>query len=83
MKHIAWLLPLIAPVVRAVPATDGQVLLSGFSDLADQVVESVGQVLHRVDEKVETWMHDGRDFIKQSGMTCQLLLSSIGRSCAE
>jgi hypothetical protein len=76
MKHLAWLLPLVAPVARAVPANDAQVLLSqlgvGYSDFADQVVEQVGQVLHNANEKVETWMQDGRDYIKQSGLTCEL-----------
>jgi hypothetical protein len=76
MKHLAWLLPLAASVARAVPANDAQVLLSqlgvGYSDFADQVVEQVGQVLHNANEKVETWMQDGRDYIKQSGLTCEL-----------
>jgi hypothetical protein len=76
MKNLAWLLPLVASVARAVPANDAQVLLSqlgvGYSDFADQVVEQVGQVLHNANEKVETWMQDGRDYIKQSGLTCEL-----------
>jgi hypothetical protein len=80
MRGLA-LLPLLAiPAARAVPANELQVLLSelgtGYNDIASlvagKVAEGVAQVLNGAEEKLDTWMHDGQEFIKQGGLTCEL-----------
>jgi hypothetical protein len=78
MRGFALLPLLAATAVQAVPANDVQTILSelgaGYNDLASviagKVAEGVAQVLKGVEEKSDSWLHEG-EFIKQSGLTCE------------
>jgi len=75
---VAALLPLLSVSVFASPA---QTVLNGVSQYSaadffgglDRVLHGTEKVFENVGEKVEQWAHDGKEFIKQSGVTYELV----------
>lgn len=77
IMKVAALLPLLSISVFASPA---QTVLDGVSQYSaadlfgglDRVLHGAEKVFENAGEKIEQWAHDGKDFIKQSGVTCEL-----------
>jgi cathepsin A (carboxypeptidase C) len=79
MKFVS-LLPFLAIPALASPAFDSQIIFDdishpseAFGDIASGVTEvlhDAENILGNIGDKVEQWVHNGRDFIKQHGHTC-------------
>jgi hypothetical protein len=57
------------------PANDAQVILGETAALVDTLrgglVSTEGNLIHNVDEdKVETWVEEDREYVKQNGLVC-------------
>lgn len=88
MRALALLPLLSLPTTWAVPASELQTILneigdlaefSGVNDLFGDITKGVGQVAKQADklfhdgqEKVEKWAEEGKEFVKQNGLTCVL-----------
>jgi len=81
---VLTLLPFILPGMLAAPAGEEQTSLSdiiGYSDLTGGIfgkfVKAVEHIVHSgekvVEEKVEQWFEDGKEFIKQDGLVYELV----------
>ena len=79
MRAFALIPLLFIPATWAVPASDLQAVLAEVGDLSGGVfggiakgIEQVaGGVFNKATEKVEQWVHDGKEFIKQDGLVCE------------
>lgn len=79
--RIIHLLPFILPAALAIPApaSQAQTLLSVYSDLAafllGNIAEGVRHFVHgpeqEVEKKVEHWVEDGRQFVRQNEIICK------------
>ncbi|KAG2138521.1 Alpha/Beta hydrolase protein [Suillus clintonianus] len=79
MKKVLSLLPLalVIPAIVAAPAEDTQVVLggtnhvqSGFFPTQDAVLEGI---IDKGKEQVHQWFEDGKQYIKQHGLTYELI----------
>jgi hypothetical protein len=61
------------------PASDAQIVLGETAALVDTLrgglVSTEGNVIHKVEnvsyeDKVETWVEEDRDYVKQNGLVC-------------
>ena len=68
------LLPLLtllaSTAVLAVP-TGEQVVLDDLSRVAKDWQHAAEDVFHKGEQRVQKWVQDGREFIKQHDMTCE------------
>ncbi|KZT27650.1 serine carboxypeptidase [Neolentinus lepideus HHB14362 ss-1] len=81
----------LVPFVAAVPASETQLILediTGYADLAssvfggiakgiDYAVEEVEKAIFKGDERVEKWIHNGREYIKQHDFTYELVTNPL------
>ena len=79
MKAFTLIPLLFIPASWAVPTSNLQTILSEVGDLSGGVfggiakgIEHVAEdVFNRGKEKVEQWVQDGREFVKQNGLVCE------------
>lgn len=75
---VAILIPLLAAYVSASPALDAQTVLGGITKQSsgnlfglDGVLHGADKIFDKVHDKVEQWAHEGKEFVKQNGLTCE------------
>lgn len=76
---VTTLIPLLAAYVSASPAFDAQIVLSDLTSQSsgnlfgglDGIFNGADKVFDKVHDKVEQWAHEGKEFIKQNGLTCE------------
>lgn len=78
MKKVLSLLPLvlIIPAILAAPAEDAQVVLGGTSHVQNSpfhLPDAVEGIINKGEDKVHQWIENGKQFIKQNGLTYELV----------
>ena len=84
MRAFALILLLFVSASWAVPTSDLQAVLAEVGDLSGGVfggiakgIEHVAEgVFNKASERVEQWVYDGREFVKQDGLVCECLAQS-------
>jgi cathepsin A (carboxypeptidase C) len=76
MKKVLSLLPLAfaIPAILAAPAEDAQVVLGGAGHAQSGLLplpHAVEGIINKGGESVHQWYEDGKQFIKQHGLTCK------------
>jgi hypothetical protein len=76
MKKVLSLLPLAfaIPAILAAPAEDAQVVLGGAGHAQSSLFplpDAVEGIINKGEERVHQWYEDGKQFIKQHGITCK------------
>ena len=83
------------PLAWSVPANEFQTILDGLGDLPDvaavlndiveetvhaaQALHRPGHIMQEGEEKVEQWLSNGKEFVKQDGLTCKQSLCYLHR----
>lgn len=76
MKKVLSLLPLAfaIPAILAAPAENAQVVLGGAGHAQSGLLplpDAVEGIINKGEERVHQWYEDGKQFIKQHGLTCK------------
>ena len=79
MRAFALIPLLFVPASWAVPASDLQAVLAEVGDLSGGIFGGIAKGIEHVaegvftkgKERVEQWVHDGREFVKQDGLVCE------------
>jgi cathepsin A (carboxypeptidase C) len=83
MKAFALVSLLFVPAALAVPALELQSVLGEVDALSSGVFGGIAKGIERVaegifhdgKEKVEQWVEEGKEFVKQNGLVCEWLSS--------